>query len=143
MKIEYRITGSGPANWTTLADEAVVDLAARISGYQPKLRKSPQVEQLPFSEQIFIQDRGNGQWDLGFAVERLHGSPDAALDFLALHPVIFAGDENFDLKITVGAKIVYMESCAVTEFTPDPHSDQSTICRYAYTGGSYSNEALA
>ena len=84
-------------------------------------------------------DMGNAGWRLGFIVERLHASADAALEYLAAHPAAFSSLGNLDLKITVGAKVTYMLNSVATEFAPNPHSDLSTICRYTFTGGSYTN----
>lgn len=140
MKIEYR-TPAGSGSYATLADEGAGALAERIKGYQPRLTKQPMVSPLFQSVAPLVADLGNGTWALAFAVDRVHASPDAAALFLVTHPAVFNVVSNFDLKITVGAQVVYFPACVMNEFTPEPHSDQSTVCKYGWTGGSYTTTA--
>lgn len=138
-KIEYRAAGSGSFA-SVLADEgdpAAGGLASRITGLCPKLRMSPQIEHGYGAASVSVFDRGNQQWDLSFTIERVHTDESAAAIFLANHPADFCAQGNLDLKLTTTGGITYMAACAVTEFTPDPHSDQSTRIRYAFVGGSY------
>ena len=141
MKVEFRAAAVGAGAYTVLADESVSTLAASIGGYQPKLACTPQIEPGFGAAGIAAFDNGNDTWHVSFSVERVHASPDAALLFLSAHPATFSGLGNLDLKITVGSQVLYLPACAVTEFTPDPHSDQSTKCRYAFVGGSYTATA--
>ena len=141
MKIEYRAAAAGNAPYTVLADESVAALAARISGYQPAMTSSPDEEPGFGAGGIAVFDNGNQKWRLAFVIERQHASPDAAGLFLAQHPLTFGTLGNLDLKITIAAQVIYFPACALTEFTPDPHSDQSTKIKYAFTGGSYTDTA--
>lgn len=141
MKIEFRAAAVGAGSYTVLADESVSTLAAQISAYQPKLTASPAIEPGFGAGGIAAFDNGNDQWVVSFSVERVHATPDAALAFLASHPATFSALGNLDLKITVGTQVLYLPACALTEFTPDAHSDQSTKIRYAFVGGSYTTTA--
>jgi hypothetical protein len=116
-------------------------LAEKISGYQPALVMSPLEEPGFGAAGIAVFDNANQKWKLSFTVERVHASPDAAAAFLVAAPLALAAIGNLDLQITVGATVVYFPACAVTEFTPEPHSDQSTKIRYAFAGGSYTTNA--
>ena len=137
MKIAYRAATVGGGAYTTLADESAPTLAEKISGYQPVMTGGAQEEPGFGAAGVAVFDNGNKKWKLGFSVERLHATPDAAAQFLATHPLTFAALGNLDLQITVGAAVLYFPGCAATEFTPDPHSDQSTKCRYSFSGGIY------
>jgi hypothetical protein len=146
VKIESRITGSGP-NYAVLADDSLIaGTRDRISGYKPSMRATPQVEALavsagqPFAS--FITGR-SGNWTVSFAVDRQHASADAALAFLQAHPTAFAIAAAFDLKITVGANVVYFPSTAITQLDPDEHSDQHTNIRYAFIGSTYTDSEPA
>ncbi|HXI73451.1 MAG TPA: hypothetical protein VNN22_24170 [Verrucomicrobiae bacterium] len=143
MKIEYRAAGNGVGGWTVLADESVAALGARISGFQPKSVSQPAIEPGFGAGGVAVYDNGNDTWTVSFLIERQHASPDSAVTFLAAHPAMFSTLGNLDLKITQGGSITYMAAVARTEFTPDPASDQSTRCRYAFVGGSYSINAPA
>jgi len=138
VKIEYR-TPAGTGSYSVLADEG--STTDRIKGYQPRLSKQPLVSPLFQSLAPLVADLGNGLWTLSFAVDRVHASADAAALFIATHAATFNVVGNFDLKITVGGQVVYMTACVMTEFTPDPHSDQSTVCKYGFMGGGYTNTA--
>jgi hypothetical protein len=138
VQIAYRANGSGVGGWAILADEAVAALGARISGYQPKFSQSPAEEPGFGAPCIGVYDNGNGKWTLSFLVERFHATPDAALAFIAATPG-FIGIGNLDLKITVGAQVNFLVNCAVTEFTPEPHSDVNTRIRHGFTGGIYTS----
>jgi hypothetical protein len=137
MIIAYRVAAVGGAGWLTLANESAPTLAEKISGYQPVLGKSPQEEPGFGAAGVAVFDVANARWKLAFIIERQHGTPDAAALFLVNHPLAFAAAGNLDLQITIGATVVYFPACAVTEFTPEPHSDQSTKIRYAFAGGAY------
>jgi hypothetical protein len=140
MKIEYR-TPPGTGNYTVLADEAATGVGAlqeRISGYQPAMRKTPQVEPLFQGPQPFVGDLGNATWTVKFSIDRVHASAAAALAFLDAEAAIFGAVVGaFDLRITVGTTVRTVGNCVLTEFTPSPHSDQSTLISYAFTGASY------
>ena len=144
MKIEYR-TPAGTGTYSVLTDSdtpaATLD---RISAYKPGLHASPMTEPLAVSAgqafASFITGR-SGQWNVSFAVDRQHASADAALLFLQVHPTIFAKAAQFDLKITVGAQVVYLPSCAPTLIDPDEHSDLHTFTRYSFVGGNYTTTA--
>lgn len=138
MKIEYR-TPPGTGDYTVLADESVETLAARITGYQPVMRKSPQLVGLFRSASAPAYDRGNQVWSLRFGVERVHESAAAALAYLATHAAVFAGVANLDLKITVGASVLNLAGCALQEFTPAPQSDLSTFIVYGFVGPTYAS----
>ena len=137
MKIAYRIAAVGGAGYTTLADEGSPTLAEKISGYQPALAKSPYEAPGYGAAGVAVFDMGNQKWKIAFIIERVHATPDAAAQYLVTHPLAFAAIGNLDLQITVGATVIYFPACAVTEFSPEPHSDQSTKIKYAFTGGSY------
>jgi len=148
VKIEYRIVG-GSADYGVLADDALVDPAStqdRISEYLPSLHASPQVEALPVSSgegfESFIYGRA-GQIAVAFAVARQHGTADGALQFINDQLAALAVAGQFHLKFTVGAKTTYLAFCALTTFHPDPHSDQSSFIRYAFTGSTYSTNEPA
>lgn len=148
MLIQFA-TPPGSTAWTPLADEsptAVAGLAERISGWQLKLAKSPQVKptaaSLGSGAAPYVQDVGNGHWTLAFTVDRQHASADAALAFLQTHAArLNLAGVNFDLQITVGAVVTMLSNTALTEITPDPHSDQSTKYKYAFKGGTYNISA--
>lgn len=135
------MAATGGGGYITLADEGTPTFAEKITGFQPVLAKSPMEEPGFGSLGIAIFDTGNQKWKVSFSIERVHASPDAAALFLALHPAAFAAVGNLDLQITVGTSVIYLPACAVTEFTPDPHSDQSTKTRYSFIGGSYTTLA--
>lgn len=134
MKIEYR-TPAGSGSYSILADESVATLAAAISGFQPVVNKSPMVEAGYGAAVPVTLDLGNANYRASFTVERVHASPDAALLFVQAEPLKFSG--NVDLKITQGAQVTLLLGGALTELTPEPHSDQSTKIRYAFAGGQY------
>jgi hypothetical protein len=139
MKLAYRaaaINGQ-TTGYTVLADEGNPTLAEKITGYQPVLAKSPFEAPGYGAAGVTVVDMGNEKWKIAFVIERVHASPDAAAQFLVQHPAAFAAISNVDLQITVGATVIYFPACAVTEFTPDPHSDQSTRIKYAFSGGNY------
>lgn len=137
MKIEYRIP-SGSGSYSTLADEAnSTGLADQISRYEASLRKVIQTEPLAFATAQFVADRGNVLWTLKFTVDRVHASPDAALSFVATHAALFGAIGTLDLQITVGATVLHSLACAITELTPQPRSDQTTVFSYGFTGASY------
>jgi hypothetical protein len=143
LKIETRIPGGAP-DYTTLADDSLIDgTQDRISGYQPGLRASPQVDALPVAPGAalasFICARA-GQITIAFSVARTHGTADAALAFITAQLLAFAVAGQWHLKITVGASVSYLAFAAITEFVPEPHSDQSSTIRYAFTGSSYTTD---
>ncbi len=145
MRISLRSPAGGSSPFVPLADEAAgAALADRISGFQPALHKSPQIEPLAFSDEIFVAERGNRQWTLTFNVDRLHADAPAALRFLAEHPLTLCGSVgvNIDLKIEVSSQAIYMFNCVLVEFVPNPHSDQSTVCRYGFIGGSFTTDVI-
>ena len=144
MKIEYRVPAwSADAKtigeFAPLADEAAETSGStgdRVRGFQPSLSKQPQDDDLFQSPVPFIEDRGNGRWRLAFMVEREHESADAAMEFLAAHGEILNTPGNFDLKVTCGETVVYVANCALTEFTPEPHSDRRELRdEHAGSGG--------
>lgn len=142
MKIEYRITGSG-AGYETLADDSPATGAPQIiSGYKPGLRASPQIEPLAVAPgdalASFIYGR-SGHISVNFAVDRQHGTADAALSFLQQHLLAFCVSGTFDLKITVNSSMVYLPACAIASVEPDEHSDQHTFVRYSFTGSTYTD----
>lgn len=145
MKIEYRTPSGGAGAYTELADDSLTTgTQSRISGYKPSLRASPIKVPLALSlGQAFASFvRGaEGDFSISFLVERQHGTADAALLFLQTHPTAFAIADQFDLKITVGAQVVYFPACAITSLDPDEHSDQSTRVRYTFVGGTYTTIA--
>jgi len=55
----------------------------------------------------------------------------------------FSVGGQFHLKITVGAKTTFLAACVATSVQPDPHSDQSSMIHYSFTGSSYSTEEPA
>lgn len=144
FKIEYR-TPAGTGSYATLAsDDDWNGLAEQISGWQPQVAYSPQVEPGAFASSTFVSGVGNALWQFSFTVERLHASPEDAAAFLTEHALLFQvpARQNFDLKVTVNdGAVVYCANCALARFAPDPHSDMSTRCSYSFTGGSYSRTA--
>ena len=56
---------------------------------------------------------------------------------LLMLEMAFGNVGNLDLKITTYTGVVYMPACALTEFTPDPASDQSTTIHYSFESGNY------
>ena len=144
MKIEYRTAGAG--GYLTLADTAATTLDV-ISGYKPSMAKQPQQENLFLAAVPFTADLGNARWSLSFQADRQHASASAAQTFLATHAaalaVTMAPGKLFDLRVTLddGTTKVYLAAAALAGFDPDPHSDQSTIVRYSFSGGSYQNTA--
>lgn len=140
MKIEYR-TPAGTGSYTTLADDSSATLADKISAFLPRCTKSPQVTPLAGAANPFIADRGNQYWTLGFLVERTHASPDAAALFLTTEAALFDDVANYDLKITVGAQVLYLATAALTGFDPDPLSDKSSRVRYAFVGKTFNATA--
>ena len=145
MKIEYRTPSGGAGAYTVLADDSTTSApVSRISGYKPSLRAAPIKVPLALAlGQAFASFvRGaEGDFTISFAVDRQHATPDDALLFLQAHPAVFAFAAQFDLKITVGAQVVYFPACAITQLDPDPHSDLHTFIRYSFVGGSYTTIA--
>lgn len=140
MKIEYR-TPAGTGSYTTLAEDGAT-LAASISGFTIPFQKSPQVEPLAGGTKPFVQDRGNAVWQLGFNVDRVHASPDAAALFVATEAAIFGGViTNFDLKITIGAQVMYLVRAALTNFNPRPLSDKSSLISYGFVATNWTATA--
>lgn len=140
MKIEYR-TPAGTGAYTTLAEDAAT-LAAAISGFALACVKSPQVEPLAGGTAPFLQDRGNATWQLGFIVDRTHATADAAALFVAAEGLIFGGViTNFDLKITIGAQVMYLVRAALTSFAPRPLSDKSSLIQYQFTATNWTSTA--
>jgi hypothetical protein len=137
MKIEYRTAGG--STYSVLADDSVTTLAAAISGFQPVASKSPMQMPAYGATNPVTQDLGNMNWRLSFTVDRFHATADAAAAFIAAEPLKFPG--NVDLKFTIGAQVTYLANTALSGFTPDPHSDQSTRITYAFTGGNYTTTA--
>lgn len=141
MKIEYR-TPHGTGSYTTLADDASATLADKISGFTIPFSKSPQVEPLAGGTKPFVQDRGNATWTLGFVVDRQHASADAAALFIATESAIFGAVlTNFDLKITIGAQVMYLVRAALTGFVPRPLSDKSTLIQYSFVATNWTATA--
>lgn len=140
MKIEYR-TPAGTGSYTTLADDTSATLADKISAFAPRGAKSPQVEALAGAAAPFVQDRGNQVWTLSFLVDRTHASADAVALFLVTEAAIFSAVANLDLKITVGAQVVYLARCAMTAFDPHPLSDKSSQVVYSFVGKSFTTTA--
>lgn len=141
MKIEYR-TPPGTGSYTILADDANSSgLNDSIFGYQASLAKNPQNDPLAFSLAPYVRDTGNGTWTLSFGVERTHITPNAALLFILTHSAALNVLAELDLKITVGAQVVYFANCVLTRFEPDPHSDQSTRIGYTFVTGRYTTTA--
>jgi hypothetical protein len=138
VKISYR-TPAGSGGWQTLAEDGASPLLDSISGFKPDLSKNPQVDPLAFSVAPFVRDVGNGTWTVSFNVDRQHSTADDALAFLQSHADAMNQLANVDLAFLVGAKTTYMPACALTRFSPDPHSDQSTRCQYSFTGGTYTS----
>lgn len=140
MKIEYR-TPAGSGSYTTLAEDGAT-LDARISGFTIPFTKSPQVEPLAGGTAPFVQDRGNATWQLGFVVDRQHASADAAALFIATESAIFGAVlTNFDLKITIGAQVMYLVRGALTGFNPRPLSDKSSLIQYSFVATNWTATA--
>lgn len=139
MKIEYR-TPAGTGSYTTLAEDGDA-LAAAISGFAPALSKSPQVEGLAGSVLPFVQDRGNGVWQISFMVDRTHATPDASALFIATQAALFGVLTNFDLKVTIGAQVLYAVRAALTAFQPQPHSDKSSLIQYSFVAANWTTTA--
>lgn len=141
MKIEYRQTPSADT-YTVLADDASVTLADKISGFTIPFSKSPQVDALAGGVSPFIQDRGNAVWNLSFVVDRVHATQDAAALFISTHAAIFGSTiTNFDLKVTIGAQVMYLVNAAITQYQPRPLSDKSSLIQYTFTAANWTNEA--
>lgn len=140
MIITYR-TPAGSGSYTTLANETTQPLADAISQYQIDLTKSPQTATGYGATIPVTLDLGNARWSLGFTVDRVHASPDAALLFTNTHMLALGEAANFDLQITVGSQVLYLAACCLTKLTPAPHSDQSTQFKYTFTGGQYQTTA--
>ena len=134
-KIEFRAAGVG--DYSILADETVATLAAKISGYCPKMSKQPQEEPGFGAPGVAVFDTGNQKWSLNFTVARAHDDEGAAVAFIATHAAAIGAIGNLDLKITTYTGVVYMPNCALVEFSPEPASDKSTTIRYGFTGGVY------
>jgi len=123
-----------------LADESAGSTMDCITGYQPILHKQTQVEPLAFSPASAVFDAGNSLWSMRFGVERVHADPAAAALFIGTHAAVFGNAvvrAQVDLQITIGATVLHMLACALTDLTPNPHSDQSTFFNYAFQGPSY------
>lgn len=139
MKIEYR-TPAGAGSYTTLAEDGDA-LAAAISGFAPRCAKQPQVTPLAGGAAPFIQDRGNQFWDLSFVVDRTHASPDAAALYVTTQAAVFDDVANYDLKLTVGAQVLYLARAALTALQPAPLSDKSSLIQYAFVGKTFNATA--
>lgn len=141
MKIEYR-TPAGSGTYTVLADDASATTLDKISGFLPTVQKQPQVVPLAGSTTPFVQDRGNAVWQLSFVVDRQHASPDAAALFLATEAAIFGGVVgNFDLKVTIGAQVMYLVRAGLNQIQPLPLSDKSSVIQYGFTGSNWTATA--
>lgn len=90
----------------------------------------------PAAFSTFICGRA-GQVTAEFTVDSQHGTADASLVYKQSIIALFAVGGTFDLQITVGARVALMAACAVTAIEPDPHSDQSSVIKYAFTGSTY------
>lgn len=139
MKIEYRAAAVGGSGYSVLADESVSTLAASISGYHPHVTRSPQITPAYGASVVVTIDMGNARYGVEFTVDRVHATADAALLFILQEPLNYAG--NVDLKITVGSQVVYLTATTLTSLDPDPHSDQSSKIKYAFSGGNYTTTA--
>src|SRR5580704_13916022 len=97
-QIAYRAAanGGGTGSYTVLADEASPTLAEKISGYQPKMAKSPFVQPGYGAPGVTAVDMGNQKWTLSFAIARQHGDEGAAVAFIATHAAAFASLGNLD-----------------------------------------------
>jgi len=142
MKIEFRVRYTGPAgtmgSFGPLVDEAPTSsLLETISAYRATPRKQPQIVPRFRATAPFIQDRGNRSWEVSFTVDRQHQSPAAAALFLAEHPLIFGDGSNIDLKITIGGTVLFLGNAALSNFEPQPHSDQSSLTNYTFVGQTY------
>lgn len=140
-KIEYRVAAVGAGDYTVLADESDATLAAKISGYQPKLTKAPYEAPGYGAPGITALDMGNQKWALGFGVARVHADEGAAVAFIATHAAAIGAIGNVDLKITTYVGVVYLVNAALVEFTPDPASDKSSFIHYGFVSGSYTGTA--
>jgi hypothetical protein len=127
MKIEYRTAGAGA--YLVLADESADD---RVTGYQPRLSKNPQIDDLYESDVPFIKDRGNAKWQVQFGIERKHASAAEAFDFLKTHLNLFVARGNWDLRVTQDASVRTFTQCALVELTPRENPDLNTFCRYSF-----------
>lgn len=134
MIISYR-TPAGSGGYVTLADDAnSTGTQDSISQFWPQLTKQPQTEQLALSPQSFVADRGNSLWSLSFTVDRLHATAAAAMLYLLQQGAVFSGQPpvSFDLQINQQGQVFYAPGCALSKFTPDPTSDQSTRVKYEF-----------
>lgn len=140
MKISFRPaqTGGAASTYSVLADESNPTLQEKISQYQAAASKNPMEVPGYQSASVLVLDLGNVKWKLGFIIERVHATPDAALAFIVQQQAAVAGIGAVDLAITVGAQTDYFPACVVTEFTPEPHSDQSSKIKYGFAGANYS-----
>lgn len=141
MTISYR-TPPGSGVWTVLASEENPEdgLAEKISGYQATGKKQP-FESPAYGQPTGItQDMGNLQVALSFFVDRMHGTADAALQFINMEALRMSAAGNFDVQILVGSETVWLANTVWTEMTPDPASDQSSRIKYGFTGGLYTDE---
>lgn len=136
-KIEYRPATVTVAGWVVLADESVATLGARISGFQPVMKKSPMSVPGYGAAGVAAVDMGNQQWSLAFNVEREHADEGASAEYLADHAAVIGALGNIDLKITLTDGVTYMPDCAITDFTPAPANDKSSMIHYAFVGPSY------
>lgn len=138
MKVEYR-SPAGTGSYSVLADEATATLAAAISGFQPGYTKSPMVVAGYGAAVQSGLDLGQASYTLAFSVDRVHASAAAAVKFVLDEMLKFRAD--LDLKITVGAQVTYYAAGICTQCAPEPHSDQSTKIRYAFSSGNYTTTA--
>lgn len=138
MKIEFRIP-AGSGDYSVLADEAAN--SDRVSGFRPAFRKEPYVDVKFQSATKLVDDVGNAHWELQFAVDREHASQGAALSFIATHAALFAAIGKLDLKVTIPATpastVINMAGCVVSEISPDPYSDKTTVISYAFIGPTF------
>ncbi len=127
VKIYYRTAGIG--GWTLLGDES--DRTNSIRDYRPSMHGLAQVTPLIWGATQFVAARNNRIWTLTFAIERTHGTLDAALNFLASHPL--ALPDAVDLMMVQGGSAVYLMGAVMVGFGGVPEG-LSSVCNYSFTG---------
>ena len=110
----------------TQADHQAGRLDEAESGYRRLLETDP--------------DHADALHLLG-VVRHQRGDEGAAVAFISTHAAALAALGNLDLRITTYTGIVYLPACALTEFSPDPASDQSSMIHYGFIGGNYTTTA--
>ena len=130
ITISYRAAVVGAGAYTALDDSSLFPV---YPDFKLPMSRSPQVEALYGSANVFVRGTGNAAWKCSFQSITTHASEAAAVLYLESQPA--AIPETVDLKFVLGATTLYLPAAVFNLFDPEEPGGVTNRIRYGFIAG--------